>query len=272
MNKILGKVVGGTTTTPIAISNMANALKGSASGNPLVLSDVSPIPHDMTVTEDVGGTDIVRSGKNLLDIYGRTAGGSLGAYTNTTKRAFEYDKYYVGLTVNNFYDKTSTTAELVDGVWNVTAKQSGYSVAFPIKALPNTRYSCSGVYNGTLSMALYDGEGVFIKTQPSSSSFVTPENCETIVVCLVPSGKNETYQFSNVQLEFGPAKTEYEPYVEPVSYYSSSGDVPIKITSLYPTTVLYGEHSLVVTAEYNRDINKVIANLENALLSLGGNS
>ena len=73
-----------------------------------------------------------------------------------------------------------------------------------------------------------------------------------------------------VQVELGSNATAYEPYVEPIEY--PSDQEPLKIPSLYPTTVLYeaGGYGLV-TAEYNRDINKVIANLENAILSLGGN-
>lgn len=272
MDKIFGKVIGNTAATPIRIPKVNNVLKGFASGEVLVLTDVSPIQHDIIACEDVGGTDIVRSGKNLLGVFGRTKVDLSDAGTDT-KRNFEFNKYYVGLAVTNYSQKNVTSAELIDGVWNVTTTMGGYGIGFPVKALPNTRYSCSGVYNGTLSMALYTEEGEFIKSQSSTNSFVTPSNCGIIVVYLIPSAKNTTCQFENIQLEFGSAKTEYEPYVEPVGYYSPGAGTPLKIPSLYPTTVLHGlVGGEIVTAEYNRDINKVIANLENALLSLGGNA
>lgn len=267
MNKILGKVVGNTTTTPVAISNAANALKGYASGCPLILTDVSPIQHDIIACEDIGGTDIVRSGKNLLDIYGRTMGSSLGAYANTTQRTFEYDKYYVGLSsANAYYNPNSYqyfTVELTDNVWSVTTTMGGFGIGFPMMVSPNYEYAISGnCIGGYISILFYDYEGTFISNQVNVKHFVPPEGCETAVICLIPSTKNATAQFSDIQVEFGTTITEYEPYVEPVAYYSSGGEVPIKIPSLYPTTVLYELYGGTVTAEYNRDINKVIVESE----------
>ena len=269
MSKIFGKVVGNTAATPIRIPEVNNVLKGFASGCPLILTDVSPIKHDIIACEDVGATAIVRCGKNLLNVFGRTEI-SLKSASPDTKRDFSFDKYYTNIAVTNYSQTSAVTAELIDGVWNVTTTINGYGIGFPVRALPNTRYSCSGTYDGTLSLALYDWEGVFIKSQSTTNSFVTPENCEIIMVCFIPSSKNTLCQFSNVQLEFGSAKTEYEPYVEPIEY--TSDQEPIKIPSLYPTTVLYERGGAgTVTAEYNRDINKVISNLENAILSIGGN-
>lgn len=272
MNKILGKVVGGATTTPIAISNMANALKGQAKGCPLIITDISPIKHDITASEDVGATSIVRCGKNLVDLFGRTEGNTASwSAKESAVRKFEFDKYYVGLTAANAFNRDNVTEYKLDGdTWEITSKAAGYSVAFPVRVLPNTQYACGASVYGTLSLALYDKDGVFIKTQSSTRAFVTPENCEIAVVCLIPAAVNTSYQFKDVQLEFGSAKTEYETYVEPIEY--TSNQEPIKTPSLYPTTVLYETGGAgTVTAEYNRDINKAFAELQNAMISLGGN-
>ena len=271
MSKILGKVVGNTAATPIRIPKVNNVLKAHVSGCPLILTDVSPIEHEMMVTEDVGATAIVRCGKNLLDVFGRTKG-KLSGYENTTQRTFEFDKYYIGLSANNYYNAPYVTADLANDTWTITSTMAGYGVAFPVPVTPNTRYSCNASTSGTVSVALYDWDGAFIKSQSSSSSFVTPENCCVAVVCYAPPTKNEAYQYSEGQLEFGATKTEYEPYVEPIEYEHMDNAEIIKIPSLYPTTVLYeAGGGGIVTAEYNRDINKVISNLENALLSIGGN-
>lgn len=57
--------------------------------------------------------------------------------------------------------------------------------------------------------------------------------------------------------------TEYESYIEPVEVDKDN------VTSLYPTTTLYSDTSgVLIEAEYNRDLNKVIAEIYNAIANL----
>ena len=247
----------------------ANALKSTVSGNPIFITDASPIEHEMTVTENNGGVEIIRTGRNIVELFGRSAV-EFEYYTDaSTTRNFEFDKYYLNITSTNvIQNKGTVTAKLVDGVWEVTSTIKNFGIGFPVRAFPNTRYSCSAITNGGLSLGLYTSEGVFIKAQSTTNSFVTPSNCGIIVVCLLASTVDATYSFENVQLEFGSEKTEHEPYVEPIAYMSNKE--PIKIPSLCPTTVLVTESGSTITAEYNRDLNKVIANLESALISSTG--
>lgn len=59
-----------------------------------------------------------------------------------------------------------------------------------------------------------------------------------------------------IQIELGSTKTEYEPFKESVD----------GVVAVYPTTTLVANtNGVEITAEYNKDINKVIAKLEQAI-------
>lgn len=94
-------------------------------------------------------------------------------------------------------------------------------------------------------------------------------------------------KFSNPQIEEGSAETDFESYTEPVTYTiyldeplgagetvtrETGGDITLQ--SVYTniikvgTTVAPGK----IEVEYYKDINKVLANLNNAILSQGGNA
>lgn len=73
------------------------------------------------------------------------------------------------------------------------------------------------------------------------------------------------------QLELGSTATAYEPYT--VAEYTPAADGTVSgVTSLYPTTTLMTDtEGAIIEAEYNRDINKAFAELQQAIISLGGN-
>ena len=76
------------------------------------------------------------------------------------------------------------------------------------------------------------------------------------------------FGYFNIQIEAGSTATEYEPYKEPESYIANDSgkvDIPYKCASM--TLVSNTEMSV----EYNRDINKAFAELQTALISMGGN-
>ena len=218
--------------------NTTNILKGFASGNPVVLTDVSPNEHEITVTEPIGGMDVLRAGKNQFN-------------GNLVKGAWLYEK------------------------GNYSASAGGYvTCAEKIPIMGGEKYTLSFTANkGNMNgVVFYDFDGNVIRgdstIRANPYTFTAPDDAGYMCFNLYSSGLT-VEDIKTVQLEFGNA-SEYEPYVEPIWYFSD--DEPLKIPSLYPTTVIYAINGgVAVTAEYNRDINKVIANLENALLSLGGN-
>ena len=164
------------------------------------------------------------TGKNLLNFYDRTKG-TLSGVNNTTQRDFEFDKYYVSLSANNYAYSRVKSYSLEGDEWHLTTKDSAYGLAFPVKVEPNTTYALSGEASGTLGIGLYDSEGNFLNYvarlfSPSdetiishfTKSFTTPDNCYIITIVLRPEANVEGI-YKNIQLEKGSTATEYEPYV-----------------------------------------------------------
>lgn len=72
--------------------------------------------------------------------------------------------------------------------------------------------------------------------------------------------------------ELGGTATEYEPYKEPIPYTPKADGVVDGVTSLYPTTTLLTDtEGVIISAEYNKDLNKAFDSLVKAIISLGGN-
>jgi hypothetical protein len=82
----------------------------------------------------------------------------------------------------------------------------------------------------------------------------------------------ESFQKYKIQVEVGEDATEYESYVEPTTYTANADGIVDGVTSVYPTTTLFTDNSnITINMEYNKDINKVFAELQQAIISLGGN-
>ena len=68
----------------------------------------------------------------------------------------------------------------------------------------------------------------------------------------------------------GVTNYDYEPYVE--TEYTPTADGTVNgVTSLYPnTTLMTDTDGVIIDCEYNKDINKAFAELQQAIISLGG--
>ena len=226
------------------------------------------------LAEDISTVKLNVLGKNLIDVFGRTKG-TMSGYDASNKRTFEFDKYYVGFSANNYYSPNGITAELTEtGEWQITGTQAAYGVSFPIKVCPNTEYIGSANRSGGyFSITFYDKEGAYIKHVTAYSSFTVPDNCYTALLNIAPELKNTMTTYSNIQIELGSTATEYEPYKEPVMYLvGKSGELSLDAFSIYPNmTLLTDTVGAVIDVTYNKDSNKVIEKLTNAIIALGGN-
>lgn len=75
-----------------------------------------------------------------------------------------------------------------------------------------------------------------------------------------------------LQLELGSTATDYEPYKECEEYTPATDGTVNGVTSLYPnTTLMTDTEGVLIDCEYNRDINKAFAELQQAIISSGGN-
>ena len=78
-------------------------------------------------------------------------------------------------------------------------------------------------------------------------------------------------KIENIQIELGTEATDYESFSK--TEYTPAADGTVEgVKSLYPTTTLIPDtKGLILEADYNRDINKAFAELQQAIISLGGN-
>lgn len=183
------------------------------------------------------GTGLKIIGKNLFNVNS-TQGDTTG-WTNVqaSPRNFEENKYYVGLTRNNYYSSAyiSNIAVNRDTI-TFECTGNGYGVGFPIKVKANTKYYLSFTTddrNSVIGLGYYDIDGKILSWSPSSYSedteITTPENCYWCLVLLTRQDTSSTsMKFSNIQLEIGEVETTYESYTEntidlPISTYFPNG-------------------------------------------------
>lgn len=228
-----------------AISNsFANALKGTASGKILEIEDISPITHALKVKAEsetsLTGVTVRRYGKNQLN------------FSSVQKRG---DTNAITLLDNGFK---------VEGRTYVTVKS--------IPVLPNTDYTLSyitthitGEYNRVCVFA-NDSLEVANRLKDITNGTGDTFNTGTAEVILIAfyvnspdSTSDDTVKFTDIQLELGTQKTEYEPYV-PVQEVTPNDDGTIDgLTSAYPHTVIVGDGNVNLECEYNKDLNRGIA-------------
>ena len=73
-------------------------------------------------------------------------------------------------------------------------------------------------------------------------------------------------------VELGDMYTGYEPVLPELTYTPSADGTVTGVKSIYPTTTLLSDKDgVVIDVEYNRDVNKAFTELQNAILSTGGN-
>lgn len=141
----------------------------------------------------------------------------------------------------------------------------------------------SGYESVQVNMALYIDNGDGTYTQKSGKVFSGSKTEQVyqleaskkyIFICLsstTPSTIASLIDAYHWQLEIGDA-TPYEPYIEPTSYPIAADGTVEGVTSIYPNmTITTDTQGVKVDAVYNRDINKAFAELQQALISLGGN-
>ena len=192
----------------------------------------TPDPTNTIEIKSVGTKTI-----NLLDIYNRTKGTLSGSQPSTV-RSFDYTKYYVGITSNNYYVPSNVTkATLTNGVWSVQAVDSGhtpYGVGFPIPVSQNTRYYVIGdIEDGSITIGYFDINGNYLSQSTTlTTSFLTPANAVTAVIIFKANSTTEA-TFKNVQISLIET-SQYNPYGYRIPV-STSGKNVINISNVVRT-------------------------------------
>ena len=243
-------------------SIVANALKGTVSGEAVSMKDVSPLEHNIgvklksdTIT-DFSSVTLKKCGKNLLDLtslIGKSVtlnGGTLSCGADGGISGSGTLSGYVGFAAFRLY--------LPKGKYILSA-----SGTF-------SNFGCYLTFRDKNNVNLGDG----VANRPGGDFVFNTENYPSYSYVDVTIKRNNDTALSGTayfQIELGSGKaTEYEPFKEPETYNGTVKSVP----SLYPTTTLFTDTAgVTITAEYNCDtkkyIDKKLAQLVAATVSEG---
>jgi hypothetical protein len=221
--------------------NVAGSLKGSAIGNPIRLDNVSPLEHEIAVKTSEGGATITKYGKNLFNALDYTQ----PPYTKPE---------IIEITEN------SIKGNFAYGHWLV------YSFS---GLVPNIDYTFSfKTRNDSATLNWVNGTNYSYSTTRN----VKTNNDGTFTISFGSTDSSNFLYFDiyDIQLEYGTKTTEFEPFVEPTTHTADENGNVDGIIGNGKTVTLIAESGVTISAEYNRDINKAFAELQNAIISLGG--
>lgn len=245
-----------------SIDLIANAVRGTASGETVVLDDVSPFTQFMKV--------------NL-------------ASKNLTSRVLN-NAVAVGDGINN--NIFGATGGRVPKPDEVDAYEENTQYTVSLKVTPkDITYSATGRF--IFGTATYtDGTTAYFdlvgnkncNVEPNTLlSFTTAPNKTVTSIDLRKHSRwtGGTITLNDLQIEKGLVATEYTPHIDKANVTLTDGTNKYKanedgtvsgVESVFPTTTLTTDTvGALISVEYNKDTNKVIQSLVNAIISLGGN-
>ncbi len=249
---------------------LCNALKGSKSGGAVRIEDVSPVNEELkikltsdTVT-DFSNETVLKYGKNLWrPDYFKTSHTVNGV---TVQYLADEDCYLLNGTATTF-------GEVRD--------DSFYVYGMKNKAVTISYTYISGTADkGYIYIAKADKSDDYrinfldcaLKAENAANTAVCDKQCVKSLWFYWTAGAVFTNYKIKVQVEIGSAATEYEPYKAPLTFASAAdGTVEEIMLDSGVSALIPGSSGIVLNCEYDRDINKAFAELQQAIISLGGN-
>ena len=196
--------------------------------------EIGETATEYTPYVDPSTAKVTRCGKNLVDLGGFEFNDS--HYTHI--------RYFGDSSSDAFYDflKRNTGKSIVMSM-TTTGEKTGIDIG-------SIRYYGD---DNNLICAIVPGVAHTIKVLPDKYT------------CSYIYGGTEGATVKNIQVEFGTVATGFEPYNGTEYIPTSDGEV-VGVTSLSPNmTILTDTEGVVVECEYNKDTNKVIQKIANAL-------
>lgn len=260
--------------------------------------------YPITISDHLNGSDLI--GCKIYgnaDGVGKTiTGGSLqiGNLVHTTytelpivqrgKNLFNWEKHTIS---------TNVTVTYADGVISLDNTGASVEEVFTIDNLPQGTYTVNADTSGASYYYSING-GSFATVSGSGSKTITLSNNINSFKMKVFPPSNGTLELKNVQLEMGNSATAYEEYkentvtafldnalgngeyIDLVNMKLHSADTVTDIITVTGDLALLDSERVTYTCDtdvqpskievsYHQDINKVIEELKNAILSQGGN-
>lgn len=223
-------------------SNVANALKGVVTGRTVIMTDVSPIEHKVSVklSSDAMSDD--------AEVIIRTYGKNWICYHDFHEFGTGYDDYPESFITN-----------VGDGTIKINGCRSDYQYYMGSVYLPKGTYYLSGAVNNTKLMLVDNESGTWV-CEDYGNGAVYESNGGEVGIYLYTWNDAE---FNNVivkpQLEVGEVATEFEPYKgETITTTLADG---AELKSISPNMMITVTNTTLVDIDctYNRDINAAIA-------------
>ena len=268
-----------------ANNTYANALKGSVTGSAMEINDISPIEHSLNIN--------VRS-KNLIP-FPYAFQGSYPNSTFTISGVTFTVNEDGSITINGTNEASSAISLVVISGSTKLQVTSGNYLVYGVQGGSYNTYglNCS-LFKGTTSTDYYyKYKNVYNDNNPIGTDGApllaeVTDNTVGLAIKLVVRG-NATLNNVTVKPMFvkGDVVLPFDVNVPDITTvnvtigeetYTPNADGSIEgVKSIYPTTAITANTSgALVDCEYNRDLNKAFAELEekltNAILSTGGNT
>ena len=233
----------------------ADAIKGTASGSVVRVNDVSPTEHRVScrLTSDavtnLSSVEVSRYGKNLIDFSKAVLNGCV-IKGNGVQASFT-DKYYMEVRLP-YLAKFVQNNDGETLAFSVRNPAAGFRIVLVIMYTDGTYLSALS-FNNAVSLKI-DNQGrtvenVLVRPMASAEAFT-----------------DTTTVIYDLQLEFADAATEFDGYKGVATYTPNADGTVDGITSLSPSmTLLTDKSGVTINCEYNRDINKVIADLHSLI-------
>ena len=184
------------------LNNVSNAIKGSASGEAVVLNDVSPIEHELGVS--VSSKNVFHFTKNL-----NTTSNGLKITTNANSSSFTVDGTSTNTSFSG-YSFTSASMLLPAGTYTLNISD----VPFAGKE-GNDRIQINGKnpLTGSAEMLV----AIFFNNQQKKPTFTITETLEIYVNFLFTPGRTWENQEFTVHVEEGTTASAPTPYIDDIS-------------------------------------------------------
>ena len=209
----------------------------------------SPYVSDLTTV------NVTRCGKNLIPYPYPVQGSTIN-----------------GITYTNNADGSVTAV----GTATDNSIYTPYTASANFELEPGT-YTFSDDLVGTSNITYwsevrgYKDDTIFVHSYDTNRTFTITEKTKLRMNLRVLKEQTVNITFKP-QIELGTTATEYELYKTPTEYTPAADGTVSGVKSLYPTTTLMTDtEGVIIDAEYNRDINKAFAELQQTIISLGGN-
>jgi hypothetical protein len=205
---------------------------------------------------DLTAVNVTRCGENLLDpsLYRNTSTFQGITYTTNGDTITLTGTANKSTYVNIFSSNPDAVITLPSILQNKKIKLYAYGNSSPVELVIRKTTSTAVSANTNRAIDTTGATGFSIRCRFTSGT--TYNDSITFMIC-------------TEDVENNPA---YEPYKTPTEYTPAADGTVSGVKSLYPTTTLITDtEGVIIEAEYNRDINKAFAEMQQAILSLGGN-